>query len=513
MSDASEPEVVVAATPGDRGRVRRALLLGARMFTGVVGVGAAVLTIAVVGLVPLPRHDIAVPAVRVVPTPADMVRVCPGATLRLGEESGQNAGVPVAVGEPEVVASGGDTDVQDAPLPESEAGSGGTAAAPRVLSVAPGDDALLGGAQSQDVDARDLVGFAAAACTEPTGSAWLVGGATTVGRAAVLMLANPTAVAATVDLTIYGETGLIAAPGLSGIEVPPGTQRALSLAGYAPGLAAPVVHVEARGGRVVATVQHSVVRGLAASGVEIVGATPPPARHLTIPGVRVLDSVGVNRALALADWEDVAPVLRVLVPGDEPAALRISVVPIDPEHEGASFELEVDAGRVTEVPLDAGETSTGHGLEDGIYTVTVESDVPVVAAARVSTAVDSGVDPAPDAVIDAPASDLAWFVPAEPLGGDALVAVAPGHDAFLSAVNPTDAEVTLELSSGDGEPRELVIPAGGSAAIRMASGDPVEVRGAEGVVLAIVYASPGRLSSYVVAPPRPVAGPLLVHPG
>ena len=45
--------------------------------------------------------------------------------------------------------------------------------------------------------------------------------------------------AATVDLQLYGPSGLIAAPGTSGIIVAPQGQRVLSLAGFAPGVASP----------------------------------------------------------------------------------------------------------------------------------------------------------------------------------------------------------------------------------------------------------------------------------
>lgn len=513
---ATEPEATDAATTdaeaAPAGRTRRALVLGGRLVMGTAAVATAVVVIGIVGLAPLPHYVAAIPAVEVVPAPADEVRVCPGSVLRLGEETGADAGTPVPIDEANVRAEALEAELRRDPLAESDAGSGGTAAAPSVLSIAPAEGAFLSGAQSQRVEARDFVGFTAAACAEPSGSVWLVGGATTVGRSTLLTLSNPTAVAATVDLEIFGEVGRISAPGLGGIDVPAGTQRVLSLAGFAPGLVAPVVHVEARGGQVLATLQQSIVRGLDATGVDLVGPVPSPDTDLRIPGVRVRDAIGVNRALALADWEDVAPILRLLVPGDEPAQVRVSVIPEDPDHEGASFELDVEGGTVVEVPLDAGETATGHGLEDGIYTVTIESDVPLVGAVRVSTAVDSGVDPAPDAILEAPPSDVAWFVPAPRLGGDLLVTVARGPDPVLSATNPTDEDVTLVLE-GQGTPDlELLVPAGASASVPAESGESYLLRGVAGLAVAVGFAADGELAGYVIAPARPVAGPIVVHP-
>ena len=84
-----------------------------------------------------------------------------------------------------------------------------------------------------------------------------------------------------------------------------------------PGCVSPVVHVEARGGQVTASLQQSIVRGLDAVGVDLVDAAPDPATDLTFPGVRIFDSVGTNRALSLDDWGDVAPIVRILNPGTD----------------------------------------------------------------------------------------------------------------------------------------------------------------------------------------------------
>ena len=69
--------------------------------------------------------------------------------------------------------------------------------------------------------AGGLAGLAATACAEPTSSTWLVGGAATVGRTTLLLIANPTAVAAEVSIRMWGESGAITAPGMAGIDVGP----------------------------------------------------------------------------------------------------------------------------------------------------------------------------------------------------------------------------------------------------------------------------------------------------
>ena len=459
MSDRLDEPAVDEPIPG-RGRARAVALVSLRVVAGTVSAVAAVATIAAVGLLPVPAASVVPPGTQVVPVPADQLRVCPGSVLRLGDESGENADTPIAIGVPSVRADALGASLDRSPISLSDATTGGTSAAPEVLRIQPGDGAAVAGAQSQVVEARDYVGFAAAACSEPSGSIWLAGGSMTVGRTSILTLTNPTAVGALVTLTILGEKGQVEAPGMNGIDVPAGTQRVISLAGFAPGLASPVVHVEARGGQVTASLQQSIVRGLDAVGVDLVDAAPDPATDLTFPGVRIYDSVGTNRALSLEDWSDVAPIVRILNPGTTATEVTVSVTPLDPSIEGTSFPVQAEPGIVNDVPLDAGtEVDSGVALADGLYTVTMSADQPIVGGVRVSAAADIGAVET-EGPIEAPVSDLAWYSAAAVLTDDTLFTVAPGPEPTLAAVNPTAAEIALVLEAQDGADITLVVPAG-----------------------------------------------------
>lgn len=523
---------IVADRPGGdtRAEPRRGLVLGARIASGVVAAGVAVAVVGVVTFAPFPTLGSEPRAVTVEPAPADRVRVCPGGALRLGDASGADADAAFSLG-----AATHDGAVRDGELERIRLASADPAAppaaAPELLLVPPADGAQVAGAQTQDVDAPDFRGLTAASCAEPSGSTWLVGGATTVGRSSVVLLVNPSDVPSQVTLRIFGEDGPVSAPGMTGIAVPAGGQRVVSLAGFAPGLESPVVHVTARGGRVVAALQQSIVRGLDAVGVETIGGGADPAEALVIPGVRIVDAVGANRASALADWHDVGPIVRIAVPGETAGRVTVRVVPDDAGEagHGTSFELEAEAGSVLDIPLDAGaqtpetetpETQTpgaetddhDHGLQDGAYTVFVDADVPVVAAVRASTAVDSGVDPAPDAVLDAPPSDLAWFSAAPALEDSTFFVVAAGPSPLLTLANRTTADVEVDLvESRSGEGTTVTVPAGGSVSLPMSRGAYV-LAGATGLAAAVTFAAPGALAAYVLAPDRPVAGPLVVHP-
>ncbi|MGN6502295.1 MAG: DUF5719 family protein [Pseudolysinimonas sp.] len=500
-----------------RAGARRAAILGLRLVAGVVALGAAAATVAAVGLIPFPSIGIKPPAATVTPVPADQVRACAGGALRLGDETGADADTPVRLGQPAVRSDAVGATLKRTSPAKSEAGAGGTPAAPQVLRIDPADGADLAGAQSQAVAVRDFVGFTAAACAEPSGSIWLVGGATTTGRTSILTITNPTDVAAQVSLQIFGEDGAVEAPGMSGIDVPAGSQRVLSLAGFAPGVLSPVVHVEARGGRVVAYLQQSIVRGLDATGMDLIGASPDPAPEQIVPGVRILDSVATNRALALEDWDDATPIVRIFNPGADALEVTVGVIPVGAEGgqdaQGTGFPIEAEPGVVTEVPLDAGiEVDTGVALADGVYTVTMSADRPFLGAVRTTAAQDIGPIET-DAPVAAPPTDFAWYAAAPELTGDALVVVAPGPAAVLAAVNPGSADVTVTLDAqGGGEDLTLDVPAGGSASIPVVAGTAYLLTGATGLRAAISYAADDAMGAYPLASARPVSGPIVIRP-
>ncbi len=513
MAEPVDPLDVGDETAAPRpGLARRVALLSLRVVAGTIAVVAAAATIGAVGLIPIPTVGITPPGVTVSPVPADQVRVCAGSVLRLGDETGENADTPIAIGVPSVRAEAVAATLDREPISDTDASTGGTSAAPQVLRIEPGDGAAIAGSQSQVVDARDFVGFAAAACAEPSGSIWLAGGATTVGRTSILTLSNPTAVDALVTLTILGEKGEIEAPGMNGIDVPAGSQQVLSLAGFAPGLLSPVVHVQARGGQVTAYLQQSIVRGLDAVGVDMVTAAPDPATELTFPGVRVFDSVGTNRALSLDDWDDVGPIVRILNPGTTATEVTVSVIPLDSAVEGTSFPVEVEPGIVTDLPLDAGtEVESGVALADGLYTVTMSADQPIVGGVRVSAAADIGTVET-EGPITAPVSDLAWYAASPALTADTLVTIAPGPQPTLSAVNPTSAEISVVLDAQGGADITLVVPAGGAASTPVEPGAAYLMRDGAGLFAAVSYAADDRMAGYPISSTRPVSGPILIRP-
>ncbi|WP_168200334.1 DUF5719 family protein [Protaetiibacter larvae] len=511
---ASEPQAAETALPHPRPRsVGRAVtVISLRVVRGLVGAAAAILVIGAVGFVPLPTIGIEPLATTVQPEPAELLVGCAGSLLQLGDDAGTDANQLSSVGIPQLTVAAEPGRAAESTLAESDAGTGGTARAPAVLTLPASADARLAAAQAQRATDDDrLRGLAASGCVEPRSSSWLVGGATTVGRTTLLLLANPTAVTAQVTLQLWGEEGPVLAPGLNGIAVPAGTQRVIPLSGFAPDLASPVVHVEARGGLVAASLQTSVTRVLDAGGVDVVGDTAAPSRELVIPGVRIFDQEGVSSSLGIADYADLDAIARIGNPGTEDAEVEVSLTPTLAGGVATSFDLEVHAGTVTDIALSSA-LELGQGpLPDGSYTVTVRADTPVVAGVRVSTIPLPGVDETGQPV--AAAADLAWLAAAPPLTGDALLAVAAAPEPVLVVVNPDNATRTVRLEPVDGgDTITLELPAAGSAGLTLASDTAYRLLGAEGVHAAISFAAPGQVAGYTFRSPRAADTPLVVRP-
>ena len=412
-----EPEPVVKRQV----TVRGVAIVGARVVTGVVGLAVAAVVIGAASLLPIPTLRSQPASVVVTPVPTAQQVVCAGAVLRLSDETGQGATIPSAVGGgPALDYDASDGEVEAIPLGTSDAGTGGTFDAPLLISTPPGSPetrVLVSGAQSETVDVGDFVGLASSGCAPVSADSWFPSGSTVVGRTTLLTLSNPTEVPATVDIEIFDDAGPVSAPGSSGIIVPPNGQRVLSVAGFAPDLDAPVVHVTSTGGQVVANLQQSIVRGLDAGGLDIVAPAVAPATDIVVPGLVIQNVGGVQQLVSRgADYLDVSPVIRLFAPGEGTVTATLAVFAEDGAATGTALDFDFDAGRAIDVPLDGFEAP----LQDGAYTVRVTTSMPAVASVRATAAGTA------DAGALAP-NDFAWFASAPVLSERAQVTIAEGR--------------------------------------------------------------------------------------
>lgn len=491
MADRREAARTVARAGG------RGLLL---LLAGGVVAG----TVAAAALVPWPEFRVEPPSTVVEPEATGQLRVCPGPLLSLGDDAA-DATAAVSVGSASVTTGVAPDDVEITETPLAAPGNANADAdgTPLALATEAGAAAAgsLAGSQGQESALDTLAGFAAAACDEALAEAWLVGGATDVGRTSLVLLSNPTQVAATVDLRVFGENGAVEAPSALGVTVPAGEQRVLSLAGLAPNLRSPVVHVTSAGGGIAATLQHSVVEGLTPAGVELVGPTAQPATSQVIPGFVVPTAGGVDPAEDHAEG-DVHPAVRLFAPGDESVEVTIGVAAEVGAGGGTSIDVSLEPGQATDVPLG--------DLDAGEYTITLDADGPIVAAARATTGVPQA-QTSPDGDDDEASVDLAWTVASSALLDTAVVAVPQGPGPVLHLVNPGDEE--LEITAiVDGVERGIVLPPGETAAVDLDPRSVVELGGAAGVRATVSFSGERTLSSFAVRPPGPLDSPIVVTP-
>lgn len=423
-------------------------LWGVRAAAGVATLAVGVLAVLAGPSLPAVQADPRLASI--VPDAPAETRVCAGPLLGIGDASGDAGAIGVLSG---VRLDASAAEQQELPFSEVEA----TAAVLRGTDVA--------GAESLTIETDAAYGAAASECGEPTTSQWLVGGATTTGRSTVLTVANPGTTATSVDVTVYGQDGRIDAVGSTGIAVAAGSISIVDLASLAPGVAASVVHVASSGGPVSAHLQHRVVRTLQPGGIEVIDPVQA-ATSVAIPGVLIGDATGVQTQEGFAD---AVPALRVLAG----QTATVTITTIADGDEPIASTLDLVGGQVQEVDLS--------GLAPGTYAFTIESDVPIVAAARQMR-------------VDGDVIDLDWV--------QGQTTAIDGTNAIAVAGGPTP---RLHLLSLGGEPTTVTI---GEQQVELEPGAlrtvPVEAGlttiEAQDVVAAVTYSGSAGIAGYALTP-------------
>ena len=289
-----------------------------------------------------------------------------------------------------------------------------------VVHADPGDGgpAWAAGTVVVRTAAGDLRGLAGATCRPAVNEAWLVGGSTSIGSSARLVLQNPGRTPAQVSLELWGPAGQVELAGSSQYLVPAGSERVVLLEGAAAEQPRIVVHMVASGGLVAAYLQDSELRGLTSAGVDDVVPGTVPSTRQVIPGVSVLAST--------VDGVDTG-VLRLLAPGKAGTAKVHVLGPAGQSVLPGAGDVQLDAGAVLDVPLG--------GLPAGAWTIVVDSDVPVVAGAMITRGAGVGattldqVDPL----------ERAW-----------AAAVAPGTTGPVALLPDIAWQLVLAVPDGQG---------------------------------------------------------------
>lgn len=324
----------------------------------------------------------------------------------------------------------------------------------------------LASAQSFEIaSSNGITGAIGANCQSPSPESWLVGGVTTIGREALLILANPSATDATVDLQLFGESGIIDGAGLNGISVSANRTVVLPLAGFAPDQTSLTVHIISRGAAVASWIQERTVRGTVSAGADLVPPATAASTSLVIPG---LLKRGTDDATALiaanGDYADLTPVIQVFVPGSKDATVTVQVIGSSAKANGTVLQQQIRAGSTASLDIT--------GLKDGDYSVFVISDQPVQAAVKLSRT-KKGATPVTDfAWLPAVASVTGPVVATAPKSGVSKISIGNGslQNATVTVKNLSDGSAQTVKVSHLGS-AVLAVPAGG--VIQLTSDQPV----------------------------------------
>jgi hypothetical protein len=171
-------------------------------------------------------------------------------------------------------------------------------------------------------------------------------------------------------------------------------------------------------------------------GLDRIGPVAAPTTSVSFPVLRVPSEESIGPLLVDPAYNDVVASLRFLAPGDTDATVTIT---LDPYAEGDSqvVTASIPAGSTFDVPVTE--------LSEGDWAVSVESDQPIVAAARVGFH---------DAVTGI--TDIAWASAAPAQNGIASMLVPEG--ASLGLTNLGTADATVTVVNGDLS-LDLVVPA------------------------------------------------------
>ena len=340
-----------------------------------------------------------------------------------------------------------------------------------------------------------VVGALGANCQQPQSESWLIGGITTIGRQALLVLSNPAATDATVDLQLFGSNGLLVGSGLSGISVSANRTVVLPLAGFAPDEAAITVHVTSAGAAVAAWIQESTVRGTVAAGADYISPSIPAAKVLAIPGLLKRGTADASSLIsANPDYQDLTPTVQIYVPGSSAATVTIQVIGSNSKSTGTVRQEQVPANSTQSIELP--------GLGDGDYGVFVVADHPVLAAVKLSRTKQGA----------SPVTDFAWLSAVSPLSNLAVAVAPKSAVSKLSILNGGAELATVSIiNRSDGSVQQVRVPRLGSAVIALPAGGVIGVSSDQPVSATMIDDFTGQIVAIPVIDPKNVGGRLTVR--
>lgn len=326
-------------------------------------------------------------------------------------------------------------------------------------ALAPG----LTAEQSLLIREVDLHGLSTTSCLPAAREHWFVGGSGVTGKRGRLVLANPTSVAAVVDVRLWDAAGPVDAPATKGIPVPARSQEVLLLDALAPEAERVAVQITTTQGRVSAALEVRETDETTPRGMSFVPAASAPQEKVVVPGVP----------------DHGRRTLHILAPGETDAIVSMRLFGANGPYTPVENEvITVPSGSVHEVDL---------GKLGNPVAVELDSDAPVTAALRVVDEPDDGF------------AEVAFSAAAPPLRGAATALLGRAADGFsttlyISSVVESAGEATVRRLDEEGavvDEREVTVPPGATV--------PVEMELPDDASFATAVVEPAQPDSLVVA--------------
>lgn len=352
---------------------------------------------------------------------------------------------------------------------------------------------LLSAIQLQLADNKKIRGLMAAPCLRPQSEFWLIGGSTAVGREALLVLSNPTAIDSTVDLHIFTENGSSNSAGLSGISVPANKTTFVPLSSFVLRAKSIALQVLSKGGAITALIQQKTVRGTSAAGADFISPSPVANMESIFPGILVRGSKANDNFRAKNEkYSDIQQMLRVFVPGKKDAKINLQVLGTNANTFGTVLSVTASAGKVNDFDIP--------GLADGDYFGILSSDELVHSSIRLVRS-----KWAPGAY-----TDFAWINPAESLSNERFIAVPKAGISKLSITNPSSKPTVVTLKIGSAKVSRT-ITSGSTEVVRATAGLSIGiVPSTQPVYANLVIDVSGRISVLPVLDDKNISGEVAV---
>lgn len=405
--------------------------------------------------------------------PKQPTLVCPGPVFVNGGQNGVTLGSFTQSGAVTIIGKDGDASLNSSSSSE------------KVLEGSDAGSRGFNAIQAQSANGQQAFGLSAANCVPGTNEGWLVAGDNSIGREALLVMANSTKVDATVSLQLHGTSGPIEGAGLSGISAPAGKVTVLPLSSFAPKAETFALQVSSRGAELGLWLQQKTVRGLTPGGLDLVGLSASPSKTVLIPGIFLRNTAGLaTLASSSKDFSDTKPIIRITAPGERDANFTAQIQGAD----GASF------GNVLQASVPAGTTRdfTLEDLADGNYSVQLSSEEPVLAGVRYSR-------------ISGNLPDFAWAQSVEPTKLRAGFSTMSGSNSKLSIHNPNKKAATVSIGG-----REYSISGNSNIVVPVASGTSFSVESEQALSVSQVIDIRGGIAVVPVLDYQNVGGKLKI---